>query len=128
MSDTREKELSLLKSHLGITPKTAGLLHSSGYTTPRSLANSTPNEIVSKFVALPGMDMKKAKDYARPARRMVMLGAIDDSNEAAAVVRNCKVWSNKHLMKLGIWEDGFNDLTGKEILAKMQTVPLSLRR
>lgn len=122
MSGDREAELALLKSHLGITPKTAHLLHSSGYTTPESLANSTPNEVVSKFATLPGMDAKKAKDYARPARRMVMLGAIEDADEAAAVVKDCKVWSNKELMRVGIWEDGFNDLTGLEIRRRMASV------
>lgn len=125
MSSDREAELTLLKSHLGITPKTAHMLHSAGYTTPQSLANSTPNEVVSKFAALPGMDAKKAKDYARPGRRMVMLGAIEDAGEAAAVVGDCKVWSNKHLVKLGIWEDGFNDLTGVEIRRRMASVSSS---
>lgn len=120
---SKEDELALLKFHLGITPKTANLLHSSGYTTPKSLANSTPNEVVSKFAALPGMDMKKAKDYARPARRMVMLGAIEDGKEAATVVKTFKVWSNKHLVRIGVWEDGFNDLNGVAILMKMQSVP-----
>ena len=121
-SPTKEAELVLLKTHLGITPKTCHLLHASGYTTPGTLANSTPNEVVSRFAARSGMDLKSAKDYARPARRMCMLGAIEDPEEAAAVVRDCKVWTNKHLMKLGIWEEGFNDLNGVEIRRKMDSV------
>lgn len=126
MSSSREAEIAFLKSHLGITPKTAHLLHAAGYTSPQLLANSSPNEVVHKFATLPGMDMKKAKGYARPARRMVMLGAIDDPKGAAAVVKDCKVWSNKELMRLGIWEDGFNDLTGVEIRRRMKSVSRSV--
>lgn len=91
MSDSKEAQLNVLKTHFGITPKTANLLYAAGYNTPPTLAESTPNEIVQAFARLPGMDEKKAKDYARPARRMCMLGAITDSDQAAAAIRDCKV-------------------------------------
>ena len=120
MAASQEEEYQLLKTHLAITPKTVRLLHDSGYTTPQSLRNATPNEVAAKFAAQSGMDAKKAKDYIRPLRRMVMLGDIEDPDQAA-VAKTCQVWTIKHLMGLGVWEDGFDDLTGVEIHRKMQS-------
>ena len=120
MPRSKEDELQHLKSHLGITPKTANMLHASGYATPMSLRNSTPNEVAAKFAALAGMDAKKAKDYVRPLRRITMLGDIEDADKAAAVVKNCKNWSNKDLTEIGAYEGGFNGLTGVEIRRKME--------
>ena len=118
----REQAIQTLKTHLAITPKTANMLYDSGYTTPSSLRNSTPNQITARFAALPGMDAKKAKDYTRPLRRMVMLGDMEDSEEAVAAAKSCQKWSIKHLESLGVWEEGFDDLTGKEIHDKLREV------
>ena len=118
----REDSIQILKTHLAITPKTANMLYNSGYTTPFSLRNSTPNQATTKFAALPGMDAKMAKDYTRPLRRMVMLGDMEDSNEAAAAAKSCQKWSIKYLESLGVWEEGFDDLTGKEIHEKLKDV------
>lgn len=118
---SKNDEYQLLKTHLAITPKTIRMLHDSGYTTPQSLRNATPNEVAAKFAALPGMDKKKAKDYVRPLRRMVMLGDIEDTDEAVTVAKTCQVWSIKHLTGLGVWQDGFDDMTGVEIHRRMQS-------
>ena len=111
----REEAIHLLKTHLAITPKTANMLYDSGYTTPASLRGATPNQVAAKFAALPGMDVKKAKDYVRPLRRMVMLGDMDDAEEAAAAAKSCQKWSIKHLESLGVWQEGFDDSTGAQI-------------
>ena len=118
----REDAIQLLKTHLAITPKTANMLYDSGYTTPASLRNVTPNQVTAKFAALPGMDAKKAKDYARPLRRMVMLGDMEDTKEAAAAAKSCQKWSVKILESLGAWQEGFDDLTGSQIHEKLKGV------
>ena len=120
MPTSKADEILHLKTHLAITPKTANMLHASGYTTPQSLRSSTPNEIALRFAALPGMDAKKAKDYVRPLRRIVMLGDIEDADRAAGVAKGCQNWSNKHLTALGVYEEGFNDLTGVQIRRRME--------
>lgn len=122
MSDIKSSEIERLKAHLAITPKTANMLHTAGYTTPQSLAQSTPNEIAAKFASLPGMDKKKAYPYIRPLRRMVMLGTVEDAEQAAVLAQKWQTWTMKHLTELGIWEDGFDDLTGEEIRKKVDSV------
>ena len=111
----REEAIQLLKTHLAITPKTANMLYGSGYTTSAALRSATPNQVAAKFAVLPGMDVKKAKDYVRPLRRMVMLGDMEDTEEAAAAAKICQKWSIKHLESLGVWQEGFDDLTGAQI-------------
>lgn len=111
----REDAIQVLKTHLAITPKTANMLFDSGYTSPASLRNVTPNQATAKFAALPGMNAKKAKDYTRPMRRMVMLGDMEDTKEAAIAAKSCQKWSVKYLESLGVWQEGFDDLTGKQI-------------
>jgi hypothetical protein len=118
----REDAIQLLKAHLAITPKTANMLYDSGYTTPASLSNVTPNQATAKFAALPGMNAKKAKDYTRPMRRMVMLGDMEDTKEAAAAAKSCQKWSIKYLEGLGVWQEGFDDLTGRQIHKKLKGV------
>jgi hypothetical protein len=120
MATSRESCLATLKSHLSITPKTCNLLYDSGYTTPSSLRNASPNEVAAKFAQCPGMDEKKAKDYVRPLRRMCMLGDIEDEDVAKAVAKDCQKWSNIELKRLEVWEEGFNDLTGVEIHRKFR--------
>ena len=116
----REASIQLLKTHLQISPKTANMLYDSGYTSPPALRNATPNQVVAKFGKLPDVGPGKAKAwYLRPLRRMVMLGDIDDTEEAIAAAKVCQKWSIKHLESLGIWEEGFDDLTGKEIREKL---------
>ena len=118
----REEAIQLLKTHLARTPKTANMLFDSGYTTPASISNATPNQVTAKFAALPGMNAKKAKDYTRPLRRMVMLGDMEDVKEAAAAAKFCQKWSMKHLETLGVWQEGFDDLTGKQIHQRLKGV------
>lgn len=118
----REDAIQLLKTHLAITPKTANMLYDSGYTTTASLRNATPNQVTAKFANLPGMNAKKAKDYTRPLRRMVMLGDMEDTKEAAAAAKSCQKWSIKHLESLGVWQEGFDDLTGKQVHEKLKEV------
>jgi hypothetical protein len=118
----REEAIKTLKTHLAITPKTANMLYDSGFKTPSALRDVTPNRVTVKFAALSGMNAKKAKDYTRPLRRMVMLGDMEDSEEAAAAAKSCQKWSIKHLESLGVWEEGFDDLTGKEIHEKLKGV------
>jgi hypothetical protein len=118
----REHAIQLLKTHLAITPKTANMLYDSGYTTPASLRNVTPNQATAKFAALPGMNVKKAKDYTRPMRRMVMLGDMEDTKEAAAAAKSCQKWSMKYLQTLGVWQEEFDDLTGQQIHEKLKGV------
>ena len=120
MSQSKEDEMKLLKTHFAITPKTVNMLYACGYTTPPSLRHCTPNEVAAKFAALPGMDAKKAKLYVRALRRMVMLGDIEDTDRADEVAKSCQKWSNKHLISLGVYEDGFDDLTGVEIRRRME--------
>ena len=122
MPTDKEAEIQHLKTHLAISPKTANLLHAAGYATPQSLATATPNEVGARFAALPGMDAKAAKWYVGAGRRMVMLGTIDDPDKAASVAKEYQNWSNIQLKRLGIWEDGFNDLTGLEIRQKMDSI------
>jgi hypothetical protein len=119
---TKEAKLQTLKSHLSITPKTCNLLYDSGYTTPASLRDASPNEAVAKFADLSGMDEKKAKQYLRPLRRMCMLGDIEDEEVAKTVAKDCQKWSIKELQRLGVWEEGFDDLTGAEIHGKLRGV------
>jgi hypothetical protein len=118
----RKEAIQLLKIHLAITPKTANMLYDSGYTSPSSLRRATPNQVAAKFAALPGMDAKKAKDYLRPLRRMVMLGDMEDTKEAAEAAKSCQKWSIKHLESLGVWQEEFDDLTGAEIHEKLKDV------
>ncbi len=119
---TKEEQHALLKAHLAITPKTISLLYDSGYTTPSSLRNATPNEVAAKFAARPAMDWKSAKNYVRPLRRMVMLGDIEDLEEAKAAAKKLQKWSKVELVRLGVWEEGFDDLTGVEILGRLRGV------
>ena len=118
----REEAIQLLKTHLAITPKTANMLYDSGYSSPSSLRSATPNQVAAKFAALPGMDTKKAKGYVRPMRRMVMLGDMEDTKEAAAAAKSCQKWSVKHLESLGVWQEGFDDLTGTQIHQKLKGI------
>lgn len=118
-ASTKEDQLQLLKDHLQITPKTCRLLYDCGYTTPASLRDSSPNQIIAQFAALPGMDLKSAKVYQRALRRMTLLGATDDIEEAKSIATDCKNWSNKTLKALGAWRDDFDDLTGTEIRERM---------
>ena len=126
MSDgsKEEGEKARLKSHLAITPKTVNMLHAAGYTTPESLATCTPSEITAGIIKLPGMGAKTAYPYTRAFRRMVVLGTME-AEQAAVVVEKYKTWSNAGLEKLGIYEEGFNDLTGVQIRAKMDGAGLT---
>ena len=122
MSNTKAVEIELLKSRLAITPKTADMLHTAGYTTLQSLVQATPNEVADKFASLPGMDKKKAYPYIRPLSRMVMLATVEDAEQAAALAQEWQTWTMKHLTALGIWEEGFDDLTGVQIRSKVESV------
>ena len=116
----REEAIQVLKTHLAITPKTANMLYDSGYTTPASLRNVTPKQATAKFASLHGMTAKTAKDYTRPLRRMVMLGDMDDTKEAAVAAKSCQKWSIKYLESLGVWQEDFDDLTGRQIREKLR--------
>jgi hypothetical protein len=65
---TRDKNVSpiqlAIQENLAITPKIAKLIQL-GYTDYRELRHVTPNEIMTKLIALPGWDKKKAKGYRR---------------------------------------------------------------
>lgn len=115
---TKTAQLQLLKDHLQITPKTCRMLHDSGYTTPQSLRTGTPNQIYTAFAALSYMD-KSAKPYIRPLRRMVLLGATDDVDEAKAIAKERPTWTMKELTNQGAWTDDFDDLTGEQIRERM---------
>ncbi|KAK5166838.1 uncharacterized protein LTR77_007567 [Saxophila tyrrhenica] len=118
---TKEEQQAKLKTHLAITPKTVGFLYDAGYTTPASLREATPNEVVAKLAELPGLDFKKAKAYyLRPLRRMVMLGDIEDLDEARTVAAKLQKWSIVELVRLGVWVEGFDDLNGVQIHEKMK--------
>lgn len=119
---SREEAIQNLKTQLAITPKTADMLYDSGYTTPSSLRTAAPNQVAAKFATLPGMDTKKAKDYVRPLRRIVMLGDMDDTSQAVETAKFCQKWSIKHLESLGVWQEGFDDLTGAEIREKCKGI------
>ena len=45
-------------------------------------------------------------------RRLVWLGTQDEPEKDAKV---CSTWTQKGLKKRGIWQDGFDDLTGSMI-------------
>lgn len=98
------------------------MLFDAGYTSPASLRSATPNQVTATFATLPGIDAKEAKDYTRPLRRMVMLGAMNDTGEGMAAAKYCQKCSIKHLESLGVWEDDFDNLTGKQIHEKLAGV------
>lgn len=122
LSNDRAAQTERLQTHLAISPKTASLLHAAGYSNPRSFRGATPKEVALRLCALPGMDAASAQAYMIDARRMLMLADIDTTEEATATATRWPDFSDEELVRLGIWEDGFDDMTGEQIRRKVGSV------
>jgi hypothetical protein len=104
-----------LQRKLAITPKTAALLIRVGYTDYRNLRHVSPNHIISQLNALPDIPAKQAEWFRRPLRRMVWLGTQDDPELQAAKTAHPSYWTMKGLIAKGIWQEGYDDLTGDQV-------------
>jgi hypothetical protein len=104
-----------LQQKLAITPKTASFLLRLGYCNYRDLASASPNQIIAKLKALPNVPAKQAEWYRRPLRRMVWLGTQDEPEVQAAKTSHCSYWTIKGLAAKGIWQEGYDNLTGHEV-------------
>ena len=104
-----------LQQKLAITPKTASILLRLGYSNYRDRASASPNQIIAKMKALPSVPAKEAESYRRPLRRMVWLGTQDEPEVQAARTSHCSYWTIKGLTAKGIWQEGYDDLTGHEV-------------
>jgi len=118
---TSSEQLELQKK-LAITPKTARLLIRLGYTQYRSLGPASPNRILAQLKALPDVPAKKWECYRRPLRRMVWLATQDEPEAQAARTAHPSYWTMKGLIAKGIWQDGYDDLTGEEVNARFATI------
>src|ERR1700733_2059546 len=119
---TASPEQLELQKKLAITPKTARLLIQLGYTKSRSLSSASPNRILTQLKALPNVPAKKWECYRRPLRRMVWLGTQDEPEAQAARTAHPSYWTMKGLIAKGIWQDGYDDLTGEEVNARFATM------
>jgi hypothetical protein len=104
-----------LQKKLAITPKTAALLIRVGYKDYRDLRHVSPNHIISQLKALPDVPAKHAEWYRRPLRRMVWLATQDDSELKATKTAHCSYWTMKGLIAKGVWQEGYDDLTGDQV-------------
>ena len=107
-----------LQQRLAITPKTASFLLRLGYYNYRDLASASPNQIIAQLKALPDVPAKQAEWYRRPLRRMVWLGTQDEPEVQAARTSHCSYWTIKGLTSKGIWQEGYDNLTGHEVNAR----------
>lgn len=107
-----------LQQKLAITPKTASFLLRLGYRSYRDLASASPNQIIAALKALLNIPAKQAEWYRRPLRRMVWLGTQDEPEDQAAKTSHVSYWTIKGLTAKGIWQDGYDDLTGHEANAR----------
>ena len=108
-----------LQKKLAITPKTASLLLRIGYHDYRSMRDASPNSIIAQLKALPDVPAKQAEWLRRPLRRMVWLGTQDQPEVMAEKTAHVSYWTIKTLTAKGVWQDGFDDLTGDQINARM---------
>ena len=104
-----------LQKKLAITPKTAGLLIRIGYKDYRDLRNVSPNHVISQLNALPDVPAKQAEWYRRALRRMVWLATQDNPELQAAKTAHCSYWTMKGLIAKGVWQEGYDDLTGDQV-------------
>ena len=121
-TSTASPEQLELQKKLAITPKTARLLIQLGYTEYRSLGSASPNRILAQLKALPDVPAKKWECYRRPLRRMVWLGTQDEPEAQAARTAHPSYWTMKGLIAKGVWQDGYDDLTGEEVNARFATI------
>ena len=110
-------EIQTLKKQLSITPKTATLLIKVGYADYRDLATVSPEHVAKQFEETLRVPAKHALAYKRALRRIVWLGT---QKHPENFPKDCKNWSNKALMARGVWCGNFDQLTGKEIDAKLK--------
>jgi hypothetical protein len=118
-------EVQNLKKQLTISPKTATLLINSGYADYRSLATVSPEHVAKQFVGKLGVPAKHALAYQRVMRRMVWLGTQENPENHP---KDCKNWSNKALMARGVWCGNFDQLTGKEIDARLKEAKKGIKK
>jgi hypothetical protein len=104
-----------LQKKLAITPKTAGLLIRVGYKDYRDLRDASPNQILSQLKALPGIPARETEWFRRPLRRMVWLATQDEPELKAAKTAHCSYWTMKELVAKGVWQEGYDDLTGEQV-------------
>jgi hypothetical protein len=121
-SSTASPEQLELQKKLAITPKTARLLIQLGYSHYRSLGSVSPNRILAQLKALFDVPAKKWECYRRPLRRMVWLGTQDEPEAQAARTAHPSYWTMKGLIAKGVWQDGYDDLTGEEVNARFATI------
>lgn len=115
-----------LQKRLAITPKTASLLIRVGYTDYRDLRSASPNVVLSQFKALPDMPVRMAEGYRRPLRRMIWLGTQDEPEIMAGKTAHPSYWTIKGLTAKGLWQDGYDDLTGDEVNARFIAIGVSV--
>ena len=106
-----------LQKDLAITPKTASLFISLGFTDYKDLHSYSPNKLVALLRGLPGITAKQAETYRRATRRVVWLSTQSDPQPKAKTYQD---WTQKGLMKRGVWEDTWDDLTGDEAAARFK--------
>ena len=118
-------EIQTLKKQLSITPKTATLLIKAGYADYKDLANVSPEHVAKQFEKVLRVPAKHALAYKRPLRRIVWLGTQKKPEDYPKV---CKNWSNKALMARGVWCSNFDQLTGKEIEARLKEAKQGVKK
>jgi hypothetical protein len=104
-----------LQKKLAISPKTAGLLIRVGYKQYRDLRDASPNRILAELKALPGMPAREAEWFRRPLRRMVWLATQDEPELMATKTAHVSYWTIKGLTAKGLWQEGYDDLTGEQV-------------
>jgi hypothetical protein len=113
-----DARISTLKHLLHITPKTARLLIQAGYADYTTLARVSPNHVSKQFQTLLNLTDKHAYAYKRALRRIVWLGT---QAHPEKLEKDCRNWSDKALRSRGVWHEGFDELTGQEINARIES-------
>jgi hypothetical protein len=113
-----EAQINTLKRLLHITPKTARLLIQAGYADYTALANVSPSHVSKQFQVLLNLSDKHAYSYKRALRQVVWLGT---QSHPEKLGKDCRNWSDKALRARGVWCEGFDSLTGREIDGRLKS-------
>jgi hypothetical protein len=113
------KEHEHLRTYLKITPKTADTLIKAGYTDYKQLADASPELIASQFGQVLKLSKEHVTSYKRAFRRLVWVSTQEDPRKHA---EDCKAWSNKALVGRGLWCSNYDQLTGREVDARIRAL------
>ncbi|KAK5163394.1 uncharacterized protein LTR77_010767 [Saxophila tyrrhenica] len=119
-TNSADETTQRLQGHLDIPTAVARLLYQAGYSHPQSLGSASPNEVALKLSALSSMSAISAQELLPMIRRIVLLGSLEDPLYASATAERFQDMSKEELERKGVWEEGFDDLTGAEIWRRME--------